>query len=151
MKTSVFGLCILGLAALSGSAQAQCGCRSGYNSVPMSYSAPKTYSAPMSHSAPMSYSAPMSNPASVTRTIATAISYVNKLDTPMDRGTYSLLYAVHMSNGQVLYTDYLPSGFTARGTEAFRSGRKAKIDMGTDGKLTINDASSQQAIAILPR
>lgn len=133
MKTSVFGLCILGLAALSGSAQAQCGCRSGYNS------------------APMSYSAPMSNSAPVTRTIATAISYVNKLDTPMDRGTYSLLYAVHMSNGQVLYTDYLPSGFTARGTEAFRSGRKAKIDMGTDGKLTINDASSQQAIAILPR
>ena len=133
MKTSVIGLCIFGLAALSGAAQAQCGCRSGHNS------------------APMSYSAPMSNPAPVTRTIATAISYVNKLDTPKDRGTYSLLYAIHMSNGQVLYTDYLPSGFTARGTEAFRSGRKAKIDVGTDGQLTINDPSSQQVIAILPR
>ena len=133
MKTSVIGLCIFGLAAMSGSVQAQCGCRSGYNS------------APMSHSAPMSQSAP------VTRTIATAISYVNKLDTPMDRGTYSLLYAVHMTNGQLLYTDYLPSGFTARGTEAFRSGRKATMDIGADGRLTINDPSSQQAVAILPR
>ncbi len=87
----------------------------------------------------------------MTRTVAAAISYVNKLDTPMDRGTYSLLYAVHMSNGQLLYTDYLPSGFTARGTEPFRSGRKARIDMGTDSQLTIIDPSSQQTIAILPR
>lgn len=93
----------------------------------------------------------MSQSAPVTRTIATAISYVNKLDTPMDRGTYSLLYAVHMTNGQLLYTDYLPSGFTARGTEAFRSGRKATMDIGADGRLTINDPSSQQAVAILPR
>ena len=139
MKTSVFGLCILGLAAMSGSAQAQCGCRPSYHSAPMSYSAP------MSHSAPMTRSAPM------TQSVSSTVSYVNKLDTPVDRGTYSLLYAVHMSNGQLLYTEFLPNGFTARGTEAFRSSRKARTDMGADGRLVVNDPSSQQIIAIFPR
>jgi len=80
---------------------------------------------------------------------AGSISYVNKLDSPVDRGTYSLLYAVHLSNGRMLYTDSLPSGFTVRGTEPYRSGRKANVNLGGDGSLKINDPATNQVIAVI--
>ena len=78
-----------------------------------------------------------------------SISYVNKLDNPMDRGTYSLLYAAHLSNGGLLYTDTLPGGFTVRGTESYRPGRRANVIVGTDGSLKINDPTTNQVIAII--
>jgi len=136
MKTSVIGLCIFGFATLSGTVQAQCGCRSNHHAPTASYRtvAPMTYSAPMTQSAPMA---------------AGSISYVNKLDSPVDRGTYSLLYAVHLSNGRLLYTDSVPSGFSVQGTESYRSGRKANVNVGADGRLNINDPATNQVIAII--
>ncbi len=139
MKTSVIGLCVFGFATLSGAVQAQCGCRS-IRHAPMTYSAPMSYAAPMVGSAPMTQSAPMA---------VGSISYVNKLDAPVDRGTYSLLYAVHLTNGRMLYTDVLPTGFSVRGTEAYRSGRRANLNVGPDGRLSINDPASNQVIAII--
>lgn len=147
MKTSVIGLCILGFATLSGSVQAQCGCGSSHRAPTVSY---RTV-APRPHSAPMSYAAPMTHSASMA---PGSISYVNKLDSPVDRGTYSLLYAAHLSDGRLLYTDSVPSGFTVRGTESYRSGsnrsgRKAIVNVGADGSLSVNDPATNQVIAII--
>ena len=166
MKTFVFGLCIFGYTTLSGAVQAQCGCGSTQyapmrQSAPMSYSVPRSYAAPMSYSspksystpmksysAPMSYSSPMAQPASMA---SGTILFVNELIAPVDRGTYSLLYAVHLSNGRLLYTDSLPAGFNVRGTEAYRTGQRATVNVGADGRLNVNDPVSNQVIAILPQ
>ena len=142
MKTSIVGLCILGFAALSGTAQAQCGCCSSNHTSTLPYRAvgARTYSTPINHSAPMTHSDPMA---------AGSISYVNKLDAPVNRGTFSLLYAVHLSNGRLLYTDSVPAGFDIRGTEPYGSGRKANVNVGSDGRLNINDPATNQVIAVI--
>lgn len=158
MKTFVFGLCIFGFTTLSGTVQAQCGCGSTQyapvrQSVPMSYSAPRSYAAPMSYSVPKSYSAPMySSPMAQPTSMASGtILFVNELSAPVDRGSYSLLYAVHLSNGRLLYTDSLPTGFSVRGTEAYRTGQRATVNVAADGRLNVNDPVSNQVIAILPQ
>jgi hypothetical protein len=102
----------------------------------------------MVRSMPMTHSAPMVQPAPMT---TGSILFVNKLSTPVDRGAYSLLYAVHLSNGRLLYTDVLPTGFTVRGTEAYRSGQRANVNVAADGRLNVNDPVSNQVIAVLPQ
>lgn len=147
MKISMTGLCVLGFAFLTGSAQAQCGCSTS-SYVPMTYT---TRVVPMMHSAPVSVM-PGTIPAPMhSASPASGISYVNKLSTPMDRGSYMLHYAVHLNNGQVLYTEYLPQGYTARGTEVGRSGRRVNADVGNDGMVNVNDPGTRQVIAVLPR
>ena len=104
MKSVILGLGLMGLMIFSKSAEAQCGC--GIHYAPITYVTP-VYSAPV-------YSAPIAPPS---QTIS-SVSYVNRLANPIDRGTYSLSYAVHLTNGRVLFTDYIPSGHIIRGTEA---------------------------------
>lgn len=147
MKTIVVGLCFFGFATLSEAVQAQCGCVSTQYA-PMMRTVPMAYSAPMVHSMPLTHSAPVVQPAAMT---TGSVLFVNKLSTPVDRGAYSLLYAVHLSNGRLLYTDVLPTGFTVRGTEAYRSGQRANVNVGTDGRLNVNDPVSNQVIAVLPQ
>jgi hypothetical protein len=152
MKISLFGLCILGSALMAGSVQAQCGCGSSY----YSYAAPRTYVAPVARTvyaapAPVArstYAAPM---AASSTSPATAISFVNKLATPIDRGAYQLQYAVHLANGRILYTDYMPNGFEVSGTEQGGGSRRVNADIGNDGLVNVNDPASRQVIAIIPR
>ena len=136
MKISMTGLCVLGFAFLTGSAQAQCGCSSSYY-VPQAYT---TRVVPMTYAAPMHSTSP-----------ASGISYVNKLSTPLNRGSYMLHYAVHLNNGQVLYTEYLPQGYSVAGTEAGRNGRRVNADIGNDGMVNVNDPGTRQVIAVIPR
>ncbi|MCY2985986.1 MAG: hypothetical protein NTY15_20345 [Planctomycetota bacterium] len=143
MKILTTGLCVLGFAFLTGSAQAQCGCgTSSY--VPRTYTTrvvPMTYPATIAAMPTTMYSA---SPAS-------GISYVNKLAAPLDRGSYVLHYAVHLNNGQVLYTEYLPQGYAVAGTEAGRNGRRVSADIGNDGMVNVNDPGTRQIIAVIPR
>ncbi len=143
MKISMTGLCVLGFAFLTGSAQAQCGCSTSSH-VPRTYTTrvvPMTYAAPVSAMQTAIHSA---SPAS-------GISYVNKLSAPLDRGSYMLHYAVHLNNGQVLYTEYLPQGYTARGTETGRNSRRVNADIRNDGMVDVNDPGTRQVIAVIPR
>lgn len=76
------------------------------------------------------------------------VSFVNKLAQPIDRGTYTLKYAIHMSDGRILLADFLPRGQTIRGTETRSSGgRKLATSIGSYGAVTVKDPDSSQVIA----
>ncbi len=80
-----------------------------------------------------------------------SIAYVNKLSEPVSRGTYSLNHAIHLTDGRVLLTDFLPSGHTVRGTE-YRSGsggRKMIASPSGTGGIRVSDPHSNQVIANL--
>jgi hypothetical protein len=143
MKISMTGLCVLGFAFLTSSAHAQCGCGSSYH-VPHAYT---------TRVVPMTYSAPVTVMPSTVRaeSPASGISYVNKLATPLDRGVYQLNYALHLNNGKVLYTEYLPQGYSVAGTEVGRNGRRVNADIGNDGMVNVNDPGTRQVIAVIPR
>ena len=143
MKISMTGLCVLGFALLTGSAQAQCGCGTSYH-VPYAYT---------TRVVPMTYAAPVTAMPTTVRTAspASGISYVNKLSTPLDRGSYMLNYALHLNNGQVLYTEYLPQGYSVAGTEVGRNGRRVNADVGNDGMINVNDPGTRRVIAVIPR
>jgi hypothetical protein len=143
MKILMTGLCVIGFAFLAGSTHAQCGCSTS-SYVPHCYS---------TRVVPMTYATPtMSMPATMHSTSpAPGISYVNKLTTPLDRGSYMLQYAVHLNNGKVLYTEFLPQGYTAVGTESGGNGRRVNASIGNNGMVNVNDPATQQVIAVLPR
>jgi len=143
MKISMTALCVFGFASLCSSSHAQCGCGSRSHAL-------RTFTtqvAPMNYAAPVSSTPMTMNAASP----ASGISYVNKLTNPLDRGSYSLLYAVHLNNGKVLYTEYLPQGYTVTGTETGGNGRRVSANVGSNGMVNVNDPTTQQVIAVIPR
>lgn len=130
MKALTLGLCALGFFFLTNSVYAQCGCGS------LSYATPVAM--PMTSYAPMQPTMPRS-PGSV--------SYVNQLTQPIDRGTYTLKYAIHLTDGRVLLADALPPGLTVRGMEYQSGGRKMVTSFAGDGAITVTDPQSSQVVA----
>ncbi len=148
MKTSA--IAFLGLALMASAAQAQCGC--GVPSyVPVmpvrampvapAYLPPATYSAPIpTYSAQM----PSSGPASV--------AYVNKLTNPIPRPNYTLNYAIHLTDGRVLLSDFLPSGYQVQGTEYSSGGqRKLDVSLAGDNSVTVRDPQSNATVTTFTR
>jgi hypothetical protein len=135
MKKFVVGLCVAGLVSLSGSARAQCGC-----------SAP-TY---MSYAPPV-HAPVVVAPRPVTPTSTSSIAYVNRLVEPLVRPNYTLLYAVHLTDGRVLLTEVVPRGFNVSGTESRLNGRKVNAaDIG-NGQVKVTDPITNQMIATFGR
>ncbi|MCY2973983.1 MAG: hypothetical protein NTW52_04855 [Planctomycetota bacterium] len=137
MKTFVVGLCLVGLFSLSGSARAQCGCSGPAH---ISY-------APAVH-APVAVAPRPVAPAPAS---AANISYVNRLTEPIVRPNYTLLYAVHLTDGRVLLTEVVPRGHNVSGTEFRSTGRKVNAaDIG-NGQVRVTDPTTNQMIATFGR
>lgn len=125
-------VCALGVFLLQNSADAQCGC--GTRSVPVVVrQIPQAMPAPMIHSAPR----PMGG-----------VSYVNQLSQPIDRGTYTLRYAIHLTDGRILLSDVLPRGLTVRGTEQQSGGRRLTTAVGSNGAITVQDPTNSEVVAM---
>jgi len=139
MKTLVLGLCVVGLVSLSGSARAQCGCSATAN---MSY-------APTVHS-PMVMQQARPSAVVAPRPVAPAsagnISYVNRLTEPLVRPNYTLLYAVHLTDGRVLLTEVVPRGYEVSGTESRSNGRKVNASDIGNGQIRVTDPTTNQMI-----
>jgi len=144
MKTLVVGLCVVGLVSLSGSARAQCGCSGHAN---MSYAPPVHPPAVMHQARPSTVVAPRPvSPAS-----AGNISYVNRLIEPLVRPSYTLLYAVHLTDGRVLLTEVVPRGYEVSGTEARSNGRKVNASDIGNGQIRVTDPTTDQMIVNFTR
>ncbi len=148
MKTAA--IAFLGLALMAGAAHAQCGCGvptyapvAPMRPMPMTpaYMPPPTYSAPTP-----SYSAQRSSfgPASV--------AYINKLTNPIPRQNYTLNYAIHLTDGRVLLSDFLPSGYQVQGTEYSSGGqRKLDVSLAGDNSVTVRDPQSNTTVTTFTR
>jgi len=143
MKVLVFTF--LGLASMAGAAQAQCGCGApAYAPVMQTRMMPApVYMAPPAYSVPAA-PAPSYGPAS--------ISYVNKLATPIQRPNYILNYAIHLTDGRVLLSDFLPSGYQAQGIEnQVSSQRKLDVSLNGDSAVTVRDPQTNSTVATFKR
>ncbi len=137
MKKFVVGLCVAGLVSLSGSARAQCGC-SAPTYVPY---APPVHAPVVVAPRPVAPAQPST----------TSIAYVNRLAEPLVRPNYTLLYAVHLTDGRVLLTEVVPRGFNVSGTESRLNGRKVNAaDIG-NGQVRVTDPITNQMIATFGR
>ena len=136
MKTLLVGLCVVGLVSLSGSARAQCGCS---GRAYMSPAPPVHAPVVMQQSHPSTVMAP--RPAS-----AGNISYVNRLTEPLVRPNYTLLYAVHLTDGRVLLTEVVPRGYEVSGTESRSNGRKVNASDIGNGQIRVTDPTTEQMI-----
>ena len=144
MKTLVLGLCVVGLVSLSGSARAQCGC-SGH--AYMSYAPPGHAPVVMQQARSSTVVAPRPvSPAS-----AGNISYVNRLTEPLVRPNYTLMYAVHLTDGRVLLTEVVPRGYEVRGTESRSNGRKLNASDIGNGQIRVTDPTTDQMIVKFTR
>lgn len=155
MKASTIGLCVLGflgLALVPQSVQAQCCspqpaqaqcCSAGYSA---GYYAPQAY-APMM-AAPMAHAPMVAAPMAQQNYGPATVAYVNRLGAPINRGTYSLMYAIHLTDGRILLSDFVPNGHTVRGTEhRMTGGRKVAAAVNETGSVTVKDPLSNQTIA----
>ena len=144
MKTLVLGLCVIGFVSISSSARAQCGC-SGH--AYMSYAPPVHAPIVMQQSHPSTVMAPRpASPAS-----AGNISYVNRLTEPLVRPNYTLLYAVHLTDGRVLLTEVVPRGYEISGTESRSNGRKVNASDIGNGQIRVTDPTTNQMIVKFAR
>lgn len=80
-----------------------------------------------------------------------SISHVNRLTPALDRGTYLLNYAVHLNDGRILYTEFLPSGYSIAGSEIGGAARKVSAAVGSPGLVNVADPVSGQMIATIPQ
>jgi len=144
MKTLVLGLCVVGLISLSGSARAQCGCS---GPAYMSYATPVHATVVVQQARPPAVVVP--------RPVAPGsdanISYVNRLTEPIVRPKYTLLYAVHLTNGRVLLTEVVPRGHQVSGTESRSNGRKVNASDVGNGQIRVTDPTTNQMIATFNR
>ncbi|MGN6133406.1 MAG: hypothetical protein ACTHOU_02855 [Aureliella sp.] len=164
MKASAVALCVLSFVLPGSSVWAQCGCGGMIYPPPISY-------APMSYASPMGYPLPVGTPQpgySTTnylpgqmlpqqRTAGYApqapgsVAFVNRLSPPVSRGTYTLNYAVHLSDGRILLTDFLPAGYQATGSEYIAGGRRVQGTINPNGMVVVRDPQSNATIATLSR
>ena len=144
----VLVLTFLALVSMAGAAQAQCGCAGPvYAPVVQTRMLPPpapVYVAPPVHSAPMA-PAPSYGPAS--------ISYINKLANPIQRPNYMLNYAIHLTDGRVLLSDVLPSGYQVQGVEnqAVSGQRRLSVSMSGNNAVTVRDPQTNSTVAIFSR
>lgn len=137
MKSATFGLCVLLVVCAGSTAKAQCGCG---GSVP-SYHAHPAPMAP-SHYAPHSLPRPMSGISS------SSVAYVNKLATPVPRSNYTLNYAVHLTDGRILLSDFLPPGQTVRGIESQTGSGGRRLNTNSSGGLiSVIDPANNSTVA----
>ena len=144
MKTSAIAL--LGLALMAGAAQAQCGCgMPSYAPAPVRMMPAPMPAAPAYLPAP-----PVSKPS---QSLGPAqISFINKLINPVPRANYTLNYAIHLTDGRVLLSDFLPSGYQAQGSEyAPGSQRKLDVSVTGDNSVMVRDPQSNMTVATFPR
>lgn len=117
MKYASLVLCVLIVLGVGASAKAQCNCGMSvpYYAPPVhmhSYPPAHVHNYPPAH---VNVAPPPRYPG--TPMAGSTVAYVNKLATPVPRGNYSLNYAVHLADGRILLSDFLPPGHTARGIE----------------------------------
>ncbi len=146
MKVLVFTF--LGLALMATAAQAQCGCGTPvYAPVMQTRMMPApTYMAPPVHHSHNAHAAPATSygPAS--------ISYVSKLANPIPRANYTLNYAIHLTDGRVLLSDFLPSGYQVQGVEdQVSSQRKMDVSLNGDNSVMVRDPQSNSPVATFRR
>lgn len=135
MKSAMFGICVLIVMSAGSTVKAQCGCGVSY---PAYHSSP----APVhSHYAP-----PRTLPAPVT---SSSVAYVNKLATPVPRANYTLNYAVHLTDGRILLSDFVPPGHTVRGIESQTGvgGRRLNTSSMSGGPISVTDPATNSTIA----
>ncbi len=133
MNVLKLSVCALGFFLLQGSASAQCGCSS--HAVPMVVRHIPVQPAPI----PMT-TLPAPRPAG-------AVAYVNQLSQPINRGTYTLNYAIHLTDGRILLSDFLPRGQVVKGIEHQSGGRKMVAAVGGNGVVTVKDPMSSEVVA----
>ena len=144
MKSASLGICVLMVMCAGTSAKAQCSCGASY-AAPVSYASPAPvrsyYSAP---AAPR-----MSTPSMSTSLSPSSVAYVNKLATPVPRANYSLNYAVHLTDGRILLSDFLPPGHTVRGIESQSGagGRRLTTSSQAGGAIAVIDPSTNANVA----
>ncbi len=139
MKSASLGLCMLIVMCAGASAKAQCGCGA---SVP-TYYAP---SAPV-HSHYRPPAPPRSYPGATMG--GSTIAYVNKLATPVPRANYTLNYAVHLTDGRILLSDFLPPGQTVRGIESQSGAGGRRLNTANTGSnITVTDPSTNSTVVV---
>ena len=138
----IFVLAALSVMVISSVASAQCGCGAPVYQ-PMVRVAPAPYIAP----APL----PMPAPMPVAPQGPAKVSYVNTLQTPIQRETYTLNYAIHLTDGRVLLADVLPKGYTATGTEPGGYNGRKMISNQSPEALTVVDPANNQTVATLTK
>lgn len=156
MKSATLGLCALIVVCAGSAAKAQCGCGASYPSYPSYPAYQPSYPAyPSSHSAPghypqASYPQPALPAPRPTGNMGPAnIAYVNKLATPVARSNYTLNYAVHLTDGRILLSDFLPAGQTVRGveTQSGTGGRRLNASNTAGGTITVVDPANNSTVA----
>jgi len=75
------------------------------------------------------------------------VAFVNRLATPVNRGSYVLTYAVHLTDGRILLTDFMPSGHSVSGTEYRTGGRRVAARVAESGRIIVRDPQSDEPIA----
>ena len=137
MNVVKLAVCALGFILLQNSASAQCGCGA--------YSAPTVMRQMPAYTMP-AYTMPARTHASAPRSPG-SISYVNELSQPIDRGSYVLRYAIHLTDGRILLSDFLPRGQAIRGVEYQSRGRKMVAGIGGNGAVTVTDPTNNSVVA----
>ena len=146
MKTSA--IAFLGLALMAGAAQAQCNCGATSYAAPVRMMPAPMAPAPM---APTTLPAPaMTVPAPTTG--PASIKYINKLIDPVPRANYTLNYAIHLTDGRILLSDFLPSGYQTQGSE-YAPGSQRRLQVSVDGgnSVTVRDPQSNSTVATFAR
>lgn len=137
MNALKFSVCALGFFFLQDSASAQCGCASRLVPVVVRQMPVQTLPAPV-------MALPTPRPVG-------SIAFVNELAQPIDRGTYTLKYAIHLTDGRILLSDYLPRGQAIRGTEQQSGGRRMTAAIGGNGAVTVKDPTNSEVIAVFDK
>ncbi|MDX1925212.1 MAG: hypothetical protein SFV81_01760 [Pirellulaceae bacterium] len=137
MNVLKFCVCALGFFFLQNSASAQCGCVSQAVPVVVRHMPVQTLPAPvMALPTPR----PVGN-----------VAYVNQLAQPIDRGNHTLKYAIHLTDGRILLSDYLPRGQAIRGTEHQSGGRRMTVAIGGNGAVTVKDPANSEVVAVFDK
>ncbi len=134
MKSFTVSLWVLIVMCAGSAVNAQCGCGGGYRPAPV-----------VSHYAP-----PPVSPVVRPSMSPSSIAYVNKLATPVPRANYTLNYAIHLTDGRVLLSDFLPPGYTVRGIESQTGagGRRLSTSGQPTGSMAIIDPNNNSTIAV---
>ena len=134
MKNAAFGFCALLVMCVGGTVNAQCGCGASH----------ATY-----HQPAMTSYHPLPPAPRPTGISSSTVAYVNKLAMPVPRANYTLNYAVHLTDGRILLSDFVPPGHVVRGIESQTGagGRRLNASSLPTGAINVTDPTNNSTVA----